>query len=164
MAKHKARAVIDTSVLVAGVSGFRQGRKGFQNNANAELIKRWISYGSFTWLYSADIVAEYKHILAKKGVRPNTIGKIINLLRDEGSEVLVSHSHEISPDYTDNPFCDCAIEGEADYVVTNNLRDFPQGNMNSTVISPNLFQFGTLHGPANDQIIRLFWGTLRKFR
>jgi len=162
--RRKPRVVVDTSVLVAGASGFKPNRGRIQSNPNAELIRRWISADSFEWLYSEDILAEYKYILAKKRVRPSTIGKTVNLLREEGIAVLVTRSYEISPDYSDNPFCDCAIEGKADYIVTNNLRDFPQEKLISKVISPNLLQLEILRDPVFDQTIEIFWGPRRKRR
>ena len=164
MRKGKPRVVVDTSVLVAGASGFRLNRGRGRSNPNAELVRRWISFDSFEWLYSEDILSEYKHILKKKGARPSTIGKIVNLFREEGIVVLVTRSYEISPDYSDNPFCDCAIVGQADYIVTNNLRDFPQEKLSAKIVSPNLLQPEILNNLAFDRTIELFWGPYCKRR
>src|SRR5262249_12232760 len=133
------------------------------SNPNAELIRRWISVTSFDWLYSEDILTEYKYVLSKKGVRTFIIGRFVNLLREEGTGV-EPRSHEISPDYSDNPFCDCAIEGNADYIVTNNPRDFPQKKLNAEVISPNLLRSETIHDSRFNAAMRLFWGTHYKRR
>jgi len=41
-----------------------------QNVVSAQLIRTWVSEGHFTWLISADTVAEYKAVLTRLGVRP----------------------------------------------------------------------------------------------
>ena len=51
----RARAVVDTSVLVAGISGFREpfvsGR-----NPSAEAFHMWAERNSFVWLITEDIL------------------------------------------------------------------------------------------------------------
>jgi predicted nucleic acid-binding protein len=65
----KPRVVVDTSVLVAGISGFRepfvQGR-----NASADVLHRWGEKNHFIWLVSEDILDEYKEVLRRLRVRP----------------------------------------------------------------------------------------------
>ena len=43
---------------------------------------------------------------------------------------------EISPDPKDDPFCLCSEEGNADFIVTLNPKDFPQERLRAKVISP----------------------------
>ncbi len=45
-------------------------------------------------------------------------------------------SAEISPDPKDDPFCLCAEQGTADFIVTLNLKDFPQDRLKATVVLP----------------------------
>ena len=102
--KHKLRVVIDTSVLVAGVSGFRKpflpGR-----NPSADILYDWAGKNNFAWLITEDIVDEYKEVLERLGVRPNHIGTLINLIRERAEKVRVRSSAEISPDPKDDAFC-----------------------------------------------------------
>jgi len=42
----------------------------------------------------------------------------------------------ISPDPGDDPFCLCAEQGRADFVVTLNPKDFPQDRLKATVVLP----------------------------
>ena len=67
--KRKLRGVVDTSVFVAGISGFRKlyvrGR-----NPSADLLYRWAEKGNFIWLVTEDILDEYKDVLKRLGVRP----------------------------------------------------------------------------------------------
>jgi hypothetical protein len=73
--KRKPRAVVDTSVLVAGISGFREpfvpGR-----NPSADLLQRWAEDNNFVWLVTEDILDEYKEILKRRRVRSNLIGRV----------------------------------------------------------------------------------------
>jgi predicted nucleic acid-binding protein len=50
--------------------------------------------------------------------------------------VNVHASFEISPDPKDDPFCLCSEEGNADFIVTLNPKDFPQEWLRAKVISP----------------------------
>lgn len=128
------RGVIDTSVLVAGVSGFKPDVE--VTNPSAQLIRTWIEEGHFTWLISADIIAEYKAVLARLHVRPQLIGRIINLLREEAEEIDVPTVQEVSPDPGDDPICACAEHGRADFIATLNKKDFPQRRLRARVITP----------------------------
>jgi len=50
--------------------------------------------------------------------------------------VNVRASFEISPDPKDDPFCLCGEEGNADFIVTLNPKDFPQERLKAKVILP----------------------------
>ena len=136
--KRKARAVIDTSVLVAGISGFREpfvsGR-----NSSADAIRQWAERNNFVWLITEDILDEYKEVLKRLRVRPNLIGNVINLIRERAEEIDVHSSVELSPDPKDDPFCLCAEQGKADYIVTLNPKDFLQHRLRAKVVSPGRF-------------------------
>ena len=66
--KRKRRVVVDTNVVVAGISGFRDqyipGRI-----PSADLLHRWADEEHFVWLYSEDIPTEYKEVLKRLHVR-----------------------------------------------------------------------------------------------
>ena len=136
--KRKLRTVIDTSVLVAGISGFREpfvpGR-----NPKADVLHEWVEQNDFIWLVTEDILDEYKEVLKRLGVRPSLIGKVINLIRERAEVIKVRSSAEISPDPKDDAFCLCAEQGKADFIVTLNLKDFPQNRLKAYVVQPNHF-------------------------
>ena len=136
--KRKPRAVVDTSVLVAGISGFREpfvpGR-----NPSADVLHRWAEENNFIWLVTEEIFDEYKEVLKRLRVRPNLIGKVINLIRERAEGVKVHSSAEISPDPDDNPFCLCSEQGKADFIVTLNPKDFPEDRLKANVLLPDLF-------------------------
>ncbi len=122
------RGVIDTSVLVAGVAGFKSLRA--VENPSASLLRHWLDDGTFTWLVTEDILSEYKEVLSRLGVRRTLVGGIINLLREAADFV------DVSPDPTDNAFCACAEQGHAAFIATLNRKDFPQKKLVAKVISP----------------------------
>lgn len=134
--KRKPRAVVDTSVLVAGISGLREpfvpGR-----NPSTDVLHKWGERNNFVWLITEDILEEYKEILKRLRVRPNLIGEVINLIRERAEEVRAHASAQISPDPKDEAFCFCAESGKADFVITLNPKDFPQEHLNSKVVLPS---------------------------
>lgn len=134
--RRKARVVVDTSVLVAGISGFREpfvsGR-----NPSADVLHRWAEKRRFVWLVTEDILDEYKEVLKRLRVRSNLIGRVVNLIRERAEAVKVSASVEISPDPKDDSFCRCAEQGKADFIVTLNPKDFPQDLLKVKIAAPD---------------------------
>ena len=139
--KRKPWAVVDTSVLVAGISGFREPLVSGRN-PSADVLHRWAERSNFVWLITEDILEEYKEVLKRLRVRPNLIGKVMNLIRERAEEVKVKvhGSAQISPDPKDDAFCLCAESGKADFVITLNPKDFPQARLKSRVILPSEFE------------------------
>jgi predicted nucleic acid-binding protein len=127
--------VVDTSVVVAGIGGFRTGEA--PTNASAEFLRAWIERDTFTWLISTAILDEYVEVLRRCGVRRSLIGKVVNLLREEAETVAAKRSIEAQPDPDDAPFWECAEAGGADVIVTLNKADFPQDRLSAKVIGPD---------------------------
>ena len=123
---------------MAGISGFREpfvsGR-----NPSADVLHRWAEKNHFVWLITEDILEEYKEVLKRLHVRPNVIGKVVNLIRERAEEVNVHASAQISPDPKDDPFCLCSEQGKADFIVTLNPKDFPEDRLKSKIILPSEF-------------------------
>jgi uncharacterized protein len=136
--KRKPRAVIDTSVLVAGIAGFREPYVSGRN-PSADVLHRWVEKNNFVWLVTEDILDEYKEVLKRLRVRSGLIGKVVNLIRKWAEEVKVRSIVLISPDPKDDAFCVCANQGEADLIVTLNPKDFPQAHLRANVVSPSEF-------------------------
>jgi putative PIN family toxin of toxin-antitoxin system len=133
--KKKQRAVVDTNVVVAGISGFRDQYIPSRIRS-ADLLHRLAEEEHFVWIYSEDILAEYKEVLKRLQVRPAAIGTLINFIRERGELVEIRSSTEISPDPKDDAFCICAEEGSADFIFTLNPKDFPQSRLKAKVIQP----------------------------
>jgi predicted nucleic acid-binding protein len=88
------------------------------------------------WLYSEDILAEYKDVLKRLHVRPAALGTLINFIRERGESVKSRSSAEISPDPKDDPFCLCAEDGNADFIFSLNPKDFPLRRLKAKVVQP----------------------------
>lgn len=88
------------------------------------------------WLVTEDILDEYKEVLKRLRVRANRIGRLVNLIRERAEEVKVRSSAEISSDPKDDPFCLCSEDGRADFLMTLNPKDFPQGRLKAKVSAP----------------------------
>ena len=101
---------------------------------SGKLLFRWIEEGHFQWLYSEEILDEYKEILKRFNVRPGVIGRFINPIREEGVSVRVRKSGSVSPDPGDDPCCACAAQGNASFLVSLNPRDFPQQRLDAKII------------------------------
>jgi len=136
--KRGPRAVIDTSVLVAGISGFREpfvpGR-----NPSADVLHRWSERNNFVWLVTEDILEEYKEVLKRLRVRSSLIGRVVNLIRERAEEVRARPTVEVSPDPKDDPFCLCSEQGNADFIVTLNPKDFPEDWLKAKIVPPDRF-------------------------
>ena len=142
--RHGRRVVVDTSLVISGISAFK---KPFVSgkNSSADLLHEWVERGNFVWLVTAEILEEYKEVGKRLKVRPHIAGRLVNLLQEEAEEVEVREIIEISPDRGDNCFCGCAEEGQADFLVTLNPGHFPQRRLSAKVVSPSEFVSGMRH-------------------
>ena len=124
---------------MAGISGFREpfvsGR-----NTSADVLHEWAERNHFVWLITEDILDEYKEVLKRLRVRPYLIGKVINLIRERAEEIRTRSTAQISPDPEDDAFCLCSEQGNADFIVTLNPKDFPQARLKTKVILPSEFE------------------------
>jgi predicted nucleic acid-binding protein len=127
--------VVDTSVVVAGIGALKTIEREV-GNPSARFLREWLENGRFSWLITEEILSEYKSVLGRLGVRRYFIGTFINRLREDAEAVEVRRSASISPDPGDDPFCNCAEQGHADFLVTLNPRDFPQERLIAKVIAP----------------------------
>ena len=130
----QSRGVVDTSVVVAGVAGFKSGRT--VENPSASFLRDWLEHGTFVWLVTEEVLTEYKEVLTRLGVRRHLVGEIVNLLREEAEFVDVRKESDVPPDPNDSAICACAEQGGAAFIVTLNTKDFPQKKLVAKVISP----------------------------
>lgn len=72
------------------------------------MLRDWVENDAFIWLLTDEIILEYKTVLARRNVRRSTIGRIINLLSENGEFVACSAGVSISPDPGDDRFCLCS--------------------------------------------------------
>ena len=119
------RVVIDTMVVIRAARAFRQ-QPPEPNTPELQLVLTWRDQpATFTWLFTAEILAEYREVLRRLKVPRHAAGRFVNLLHQGGEEVTGQETGEFSPDPKDDPFYHCALAGNADYIITDNVRDFP---------------------------------------
>jgi len=130
--------VIDTTVVIRAARAFRQ-QSPPTSTPELQLVLAWRDDPEvFTWLYSQEILDEYRKVLRRRKVPRHAAGRFINLLGQGGEEVTKSVTGEFSPDPKDDPFYHCALAGNADYIVTDNVRDFPPvpGRKRPRIVTP----------------------------
>jgi hypothetical protein len=54
------RAVIDTSVVISGISAFK-GSLTAGKSSSAAMLHAWVERGSFVWLVTAEILQTMRH-------------------------------------------------------------------------------------------------------
>jgi predicted nucleic acid-binding protein len=118
------RLVIDTMVVIRAARAFRQ-QPPAPTSTELALVLAWLEDDAFVWLYSAEILDEYTEVLRRLKVPRQVVGRFVNLLRAGGELITPTERTAYSPDPKDDPFYHCALAGDADYIVTDNIRDFP---------------------------------------
>jgi hypothetical protein len=75
---------------------------------------------------------EYAEVLERLRVR--SARTIVALIREQGQLVHILKKIPNLPDRDDAPCCECAESADADFIVTLNPSDFPQGRLKAKVI------------------------------
>ena len=119
------RVVLDTNVLLVSIPKLSKYRPIFEN-----LIEK-----KYTLIISNEILAEYEEIIAQKAnesVAENIV-KMLVTLSNVGKKEIYFRWNLIKSDEDDNKFADCAVAGNADYLVSNDHHfdvletiDFPE--------------------------------------
>lgn len=105
------RVVLDTNVTIAALFW-----KGYPR-----VIYDLIRERKLAMLLSKDIESELIRVLgyAKFGLSPKEIGPFVNNIRGNAEHVgVTSKISLITSDPTDNVFLDCAVDGNADYIIS----------------------------------------------
>jgi putative PIN family toxin of toxin-antitoxin system len=128
------RVVLDTNVFIASIGKMSPYRPIFDS----------LRAGKFVLLISAEIFLEYLEVLEKLTSQDVALNIGRGLEESEFVDAVSIHFfwQAVSADPDDNKFFDCAIAGNADYLVTNDQHfnelkesDFPKMN----IISANQF-------------------------
>ncbi len=87
------------------------------------ILDAWIE-GRFVWAVSTDVLAEYEELVTSRmGVARwrefTRLLDVVDVLHHNVARISPTYRfHAISVDPDDNKFADCAIAGEADFIVT----------------------------------------------
>ena len=112
------RVVLDTNVVVSAALSSSGPPSRIIELANQHLFQLWLSPTTF---------AEYEDVLSRPrvGVAPKTAKSLLAWVKRTGKLVTPSKTVTSSPDPDDNRFLECAESAKAHYLVTGNIRHFP---------------------------------------
>jgi len=105
------KVVVDTNVFVSAA---------LLKGTSSIVMEKW-KEGKFVLLFSTDIFDEYFEIIARPrfNQEERDIRELAGLLIDKGVVVEPQkHLDIVKEDPDDNKFLECAIEGEADFIVS----------------------------------------------
>jgi predicted nucleic acid-binding protein len=131
--------IIDTMVVIRGARALRQ-KPPKPRTPELRIVLGWIEDEDlFDWLYNQPILDEYRTVLRRLRIPKHAAGRFINSLTKAGVRMDAQEQGAFSPDPKDDPFYHCAIAGRADYIVTDNLADFPplKGRKKPRIITPS---------------------------
>ena len=125
------RIVLDTNVLVSGLHN--------PNGAPGRIVDLILG-ARIQVLYDDRILAEYLDVLARPqlAIEPSLAQAIVGYVRLSGEQVMaLPLDKDTLPDPDDLPFAEVAITGEADMLVTGNMKHFTRlKDRGVTVLSP----------------------------
>ena len=109
------KVVIDTNVMVSAISPF----------SPYHIIFSKLQNGSFSLLISTEIYLEYLEVIQMRSKKEN-IALLQGIILYAEQVILIEPTYRwdlIKEDRDDNKFVDCAIAGNADFIITSD-RDF----------------------------------------
>lgn len=118
----KVYAVIDTNVIVSALLSSNK-------DSNPNQVVNALNIGAIIPLYNNEIESEYKRVLhySKFNLSEKQINTFISTLKKFGIKTKRTKIHdEIFPDKDDIVFYEVRMSVEDSYLVTGNLKHFPQ--------------------------------------
>lgn len=105
------KAVIDTNVFISGI---------LTKGGNPSIvIKSWKRSKKYQLFVTEEIIQEVLKVMRKLKVNPDIVTDWDNSIRKNAIQVVPTRRIEnIKEDPPDNKFLECAIEANADYIVT----------------------------------------------
>ena len=131
-ARGMLRAVLDTNVVVSA---------HLKADGPASLIFRLALSRYFQCFVSDDLFQEYSEVLRREKfmLDADDVARSLRAFRAAAFMVTPHSSIFAARDPDDDKVLECAIEAKADYVVTGNVRDFPQTFRGVAVVLPRRF-------------------------
>ncbi|MBR2251453.1 MAG: putative toxin-antitoxin system toxin component, PIN family [Neisseriaceae bacterium] len=124
-------AVIDTNVLVSALLT----QKG--DTATVKIIEK-VLLGKITPIYSSEMIEEYRAVLSRKkfGFSPELTDKLIKFIEKQGIMQEIIPSGITLTDMDDLPFYELALQNKETYLITGNIKHFPN---QSFIVTPREF-------------------------
>ena len=127
------KIVLDTNVLVSGI---------LSPHGPPAAVLRVLLSGRASPCFDERILSEYRDLLSREEFvfDRDLVDELLSFLEATGSPVLASPLSLTLPDPAAQMFVEVAVSGEADFLVTGNLRHFPKAARHSVaVVSPREF-------------------------
>jgi uncharacterized protein len=125
--------VVDTNILISSFL------KPFSDTAK---ILRMILENKLRIAIDLRILIEYEEVLKRQEFMfdKNKIKLVIIFLRKNGIFINALPLENSLPDKDDNPFLEVAVSAKADYLITGNVKHFPQKFCkNISIVTPDQF-------------------------
>lgn len=123
MATNKIYAVIDTNVIVSALLGKN-------NKSNPSLVYEAVLDGTIIPVYNDEILNEYRDVLSRRNkfpFREEDADNVANLIIRTGLELERTTTFEgVFPDPKDVVFYEVTLSKDDAYLVTGNIKHFPQ--------------------------------------
>jgi putative PIN family toxin of toxin-antitoxin system len=129
------KVILDTNVIISAF---------LKAESNPALILALGLEGSLTFCLSETIWREYRGVLRRKkfqGLDQESTERLLSVIMQQALWVFPRIPVNIlSRDPADNKFLECALESQADYLITGNTRHFPLKMFHGTrIINPRDF-------------------------
>ena len=124
--------VLDTNVLVSALR---------KPGGTSSTVYKLLLQPPFKMVVSNDVLAEYGRILPRPRLQltGQDIAGALRTFDELATLVYPSRGLRVSPHESDNRFLECAEAGSADFLITGNLRHFPQRHGITEILDPRAF-------------------------
>jgi putative PIN family toxin of toxin-antitoxin system len=115
------KIVLDTNVIVSAL---------INSNGMPGKILALVLGGRIKILYDNRIIFEYIDVLSRKnfGFNEEIINDMIDYFKNDGEFINSEYSNVMFIDETDKKFYEVFKSGEAEYLITGNIKHFPKEN------------------------------------
>ena len=125
-------AVLDTNILVSALLSPTGNEARVIDLLRRQLISATVS---------TPILREYEIVLSRSKFRlsPQRLDEFLFPFRHLSAIFEPSRRFSISPDESDNRFLECAEVANADFLITGNLRHFPETHAGTRIVNTRTF-------------------------
>lgn len=135
------KAVLDTNVVLSAHLNLE---------GSSRVILDLVFSRFFRCFVSNPLLEEYEEVLKRPrfGRDAREIARSLRLMRNAAILVVPRKRLQVTRDPDDNKVLECALEARADYIVTGNIRDFPERFQDIRIIPPRRFMTLLASGPT----------------
>ena len=119
------KIVLDTNVLISGF---------FPRQSPPTIILDMIIEGILTVCYSSEIFIEYEEVLNRKKflfIDKDRRKVVLNFIKNNGYLISDIPTGIKLPDSDDEKFINAALSGQAQYIITGNMKHYPEIKYNA---------------------------------